>query len=54
MATFAGNIHGGNGYKSQTIQVSGIITQAAARRVMEARYPGAKISAIRQISIKDE
>ena len=54
MATFAGNIHNGNGYKHHTITVSGILTQAAARRVMEARYPGAKISAIRQVSSKDE
>ena len=53
MATFAGNVHNGNGYKSHTTQVSGVITQAAARKVMEARLPGAKISAIRQISSKD-
>ncbi len=53
MATFAGNIHTGNGYKSQTVQVSGVIGQSAARRIFEARYPGAKISAVRIISNKD-
>ena len=53
MATFAGNIHNGNGYKSQTVQVSGVIGQAAARRVFEARYPGAKITAVRIVSNRD-
>ena len=54
MATFAGQIHSGNGYVSHTVKVSGVLTQAAARRLMEARNPGAKISAIRQVSSKDE
>ena len=53
MATFAGNIHTGNGYKGQTVEVSGVLSQSAARRVLEARYPGAKISAVRIISNKD-
>ncbi len=50
MATFAGNIHNGNGYKSQTVRVEGVITQSAARRVIEARYPGAKVSAVRIVA----
>lgn len=47
MATFKANIHNGNGYTSQTVEVDGVLSQSAARRVLEARYPGAKISAVR-------
>ena len=53
MATFKGHIHGGNGYTSHDIQVSGVVTQAAAKALIEARNPGAKITAIRMVSNKD-
>ena len=53
MATFRGRIHTGNGYISQDVEVSGVISQSAAKKVMEARYPGAKISAVRIVSSRD-
>ena len=53
MATYKGQIHGGNGYTSHEIEVSGVVTQAAAKKLMEARNPGAKITAVRLVSNKD-
>ena len=53
MATYKGHINGGNGYTSHDIEVSGVVTQAAAKALMEARNPGAKITAVRMISNKD-
>ena len=53
MAIFRGNLHNGNGYKSGSVEVNMVITQAAATRALEARYPGATITALRFISNKD-
>ena len=53
MATYQGHIQGGNGYKSQDVQISGVINQGAARNVFEARYPGARIVSVRIISNDD-
>ena len=53
MATFQGNIHSRNGYSSGKVEVNQVRTQAQARQVLEARYPGAYITAIRQISVRD-
>ena len=53
MATFRGRIQSSNGYTSQDIDVSGVINQSAARKVMEARYPGARITSVRMISNRD-
>ena len=53
MATYKGHINGGNGYTSHDIEVSGVVTQAAAKALMEARNPGARITAVRMISNKD-
>jgi len=53
MATFTGNIHNRNGYSSGQVTVSHVRTQAAAKQALEARYPGAFITAVRQTSSKD-
>ena len=53
MATFTGNIHSRNGYSSGQVTVNHVRTQAAAKQALEARYPGAFITAIRQTSSKD-
>lgn len=53
MATFRGNLHNGNGYKSGSVEVNMVISHSAAKRALEARYPGATISAIRMVSNKD-
>ena len=53
MATYKAHINAGNGYKSQDIQVLGVINQGAARNVFEARYPGANITAVRIVSNRD-
>ena len=53
MATFRGRISNGNGYTSQDIEVSGVISQSAAKKVMEARYPGARITSVRIVSNRD-
>ena len=47
MATFKANIAATNGYKSHDVTVEGVVTQDAARRVLEARYPGAQVRSIR-------
>ena len=54
MATFQGQIHSRNGYTSQKVTVSGVITQSAAKNAMEARNPGAFITSVRLISNKDD
>lgn len=53
MATFTGNLHNRNGYSSGKVEVNHVRTQAQARQVLEARYPGAYITAIRQTSNRD-
>jgi hypothetical protein len=53
MATFTGNIQTGNGYKFQTVEVCGITSYSTAVQVLEARYPGAKITAVRMTSNRD-
>ena len=47
MATFKARIASTNGYNSQDVTVEGVITQAAAKRALEARYPGADIRHVR-------
>ena len=47
MATFKAKIANSNGYNSQDVTVEGVITQAAAKRALEARYPGAEVRHIR-------
>lgn len=53
MATFTGNLHNRNGYSSATVTINNVRTQAAAKKALEARYPGAYITSIRQTSIRD-
>ena len=47
MANFKAKIAATNGYNSQDVTVEGVINQAAARRVLEARYPGAQVRSVR-------
>ncbi len=47
MATFKAHIANSNGYSSQDVTVEGVVTQAAAKRALEARYPGAQIRSVR-------
>ena len=44
---YKATIQAGNGYVNHTVEVDGVVTQADARRALEARYPGARIAAIR-------
>ncbi len=53
MATFKAHIANGNGYVSTDVTVDGVINQAAAKRALEARYPGASIRAVRITSNKN-
>ena len=53
MSTFQGQIHARDGWKSQKVTVSGVVTQSAAKNAMEARHPGAYITSVRLISNKD-
>jgi hypothetical protein len=53
MATFTGNIQCRNGYSSGQVTVNLVHTQAAAKKALEARYPGAFITSVRQTSIRD-
>ena len=53
MATFKAQIASGNGYVSSEVTVDGVINQAAAKRALEARYPGASIRAVRITSSKN-
>ena len=50
MATFEGTVLATNGYQNHKVQVSGVVTQAAAKRAMEAIKPGATIVSVRHIS----
>ena len=54
MSTYQGQIHSRNGYTSQKVTVSGVVTQSAAKNAMEARNPGAFITSVRLISNKDD
>lgn len=47
MANFTAKIACANGYNSQDVYVEGVITQSAAKRALEARYPGAIVRAVR-------
>ena len=47
MANFTAKIANANGYNSQDVTVEGVITQSAAKRALEARYPGAIIRSVR-------
>jgi hypothetical protein len=53
MATFKAHIANGNGYSSADVTVDNVVTQAAAKRALEARYPGASIRAVRITSRKN-
>ena len=53
MATFIGHISNRNGYTSRDVTVEGVTTQAAAKRALEARYPGAVINSVRITSNKN-
>jgi hypothetical protein len=53
MATFKAQIANRNGYSSADVTVEGVINQDAAKRVLEARYPGAFIRAVRMTSTKN-
>ena len=53
MATFRARIACTNGYKSHEVEVSGVVTQAAARRMIEAQHPGASVRHVRLVSNKD-
>jgi len=43
MANYRVTIGAGNGYSAQKVEISGVTTQAAAKKVAEAQYPGARI-----------
>tara|TARA_R110001592_G_C12770983_1_gene713917 strand:- start:444 stop:599 length:156 start_codon:yes stop_codon:yes gene_type:complete len=47
MANFKAKIAATNGYTSQDVTVEGVITQSDAKRVLEARYPGAQVRSVR-------
>ena len=47
MATFKAKIANTNGYKSHEVTVEGVLTQDAAKRALEARYPGADVRHVR-------
>jgi len=53
MATFKATIGNCNGYTSHDVEISGVTTQAAAKRAIEATHPGASIRGVRFISSKD-
>ena len=53
MATFKATIGNCNGYTGHDVEISGVTTQAAAKRAIEATHPGASIRAVRFISSKD-
>ena len=53
MATYKATIGNCNGYTSHDVEISGVTTQAAAKRAIEATHPGASIRAVRFISSKD-
>ena len=53
MATFKAHIGAQNGYTSHDVQISGVVTQAAAKKALEAQNPGAVIRSVRFISNKD-
>ncbi len=54
MSTYQGQIHSRNGWRSQKVTVSGVVTQSAAKNAMEARHPGAYITSVHIISNKDD
>lgn len=47
MANYKAKIANSNGYTSQEVTVEGVVTQSDAKRVLEARYPGADVRHIR-------
>jgi len=53
MATFKATIANTNGYRSHEVEVSGVASQSAARRMIEAQYPGASVRHVRLVSNKD-
>ena len=50
MATYKATIGNCNGYTGHEVEISGVTTQAAAKRAIEATHPGASIRAVRFIS----
>ena len=53
MATYKAQIGACNGYTSHEVQVSGVVTQSAAKKALQATHPGASIRSIQFISNKD-
>jgi hypothetical protein len=53
MATYKATIGNCNGYTSHEVVVTGVTTQASAKRALQATHPGASIRAIRFVSTKD-
>ena len=49
MPTWSGYIHTQNGYVGHNVEVEGVNTAAQAKKVLQERNPGAKISSIRCI-----
>ena len=47
MANYKAKIANSNGYTSQDVTVEGVTTQSAAKRALEARYPGAEVRHVR-------
>lgn len=49
MPTWSGYIHSQNGYVGHTVEVEGVNTAAQAKKILQDRHPGAKISSIKCI-----
>lgn len=43
MANYIVSIGSGNGYSAQKVRVTGVTSQATAKQVAAAQYPGARI-----------
>ena len=52
--TWQGRIHSVNGYTEMYVECEGVNTERAARRVLQDRYPGAKISGIKCLGYPDQ
>ena len=53
MATYKATIGNCNGYTGHDVEVKGVVTQAAAKKVLETTHPGASVRGVRFISSKD-
>lgn len=52
--TWQGRIHSVNGYSEMYVECEGVNTERAARRILQDRYPGAKISGIKCLGYPDQ